>query len=235
VSQFIDTVSNISYPDSGLDILGNQISLYGWVWKTSTSATPNVMIRGNGTGNQFMFQWTNPGDNDMYFGFWTAGAFALILRTFALTDITAFHHLAISYNGVLCKLYVDGIERHSVAETRSIQAPAGGSFTVKSNSAGASSRFAHIGVHNVGLSAYEIQEAMRYGSTRRGLKGYWPLRTFGPRSPDLSGYGNYSIPTGGFSTLAVDPPVIDRRRTPLIVPAAAAAGGGARSQGIIIY
>jgi hypothetical protein len=215
-----------------LDITGKGLSIYGYVWKASTSAMVTLLQRVNGTGTQYWFAWTNPFESDFYFPIWTGGAGVTVFRQYQLNDTASWHHVAVSYDGTLpdpgtngkAMLYVDGVLRYSITENRDIGTPAGGSFTVKTTTASAAMRLAHLGIHDVGLTIDEITEAMNHGTTLRGRRGYWAMdHANGATEPDLSGNGIDGTVTG--TTDFADPPGV----TPL------PSGPGPRSQGVIIF
>jgi len=231
---FNGTTDFIDFGDV-LNISGTGLSICAWLWRKNVNDNIKVISRANGGVGQpyqWVLNWDNsPNNFAFYIG--TGGALVQIFSGGPLTDTTGWHHVGVTYDGALVKFYKDSVQALSVAETRSIDSIAGA--IVQHNkllAAFSACRNAHLSVYNVGLSQAEIFEAMMYGSTQRGLRGYWKMDSSGPIEMDRSNKGNHGIVTG--TSLFSDPLVISR---PSVQPVLKAIIPPVlrRSQGIIMF
>ena len=92
---------------------GNTFTLEAWVKRATVGVSQGLFAKGNGSYQVFF-------DATDRLVLRQAGNADIVRSTVALTDRTAFHHLAVTKSGPAVRLYVDGVDRTGAVADRTI-------------------------------------------------------------------------------------------------------------------
>ena len=158
--------------NNSLDIT-SAITIEAWVYATKNSGIQNVVSKSSSsTNNGYIFPRTDNGWTNTVIYFHIAGGWRTLSA--AYPGLNVWHHLAATYDGATIKLYIDGIQSASVAQTGSITT--NGNALVFGNQPGYSEYFGgsldHVRIWSVARTQAEIQANMSIDldpSTQTGL------------------------------------------------------------------
>jgi hypothetical protein len=103
---------------SSLDIT-SAITMEAWVYATKSTGIQNVISKSsNGTNNGYIFPRTDDGWANAVIYFHIAGGWRTLSA--AYPGLNTWHHLAATYDGANIRLFINGVESASVAQTGSL-------------------------------------------------------------------------------------------------------------------
>jgi hypothetical protein len=105
---------------------GSQITIDAWV-KPTSSGHPRPILQKRSSANVggYTFETTNsPFDpvNGLQFGIWIGGTLRLLQTPANVLTNSTWQHVAATYDGTVMKIYVNGVEQASLAQTGAIDA-----------------------------------------------------------------------------------------------------------------
>ena len=151
----------VTVNDSATLDLTTSMTLEAWVYPTTVSGNRTVLVKENAPGNSVYYLYANTSDdsaNTPLGGGVFAGQYQFVHGGSTLTA-NAWSHVAITYNGTTERLYVNGNQVASKAQTGSIGGSSG-ALRIGGNSMWGEyfkGRIDEIRIYNRALSATEIQ------------------------------------------------------------------------------
>ena len=213
------TNSTITLPGSAtgpLDITGNQITIESWVYQTDRTQANNSTIQ-----QQILDKYSPTSGYALYtlngvlrFSGTTTVTTRFILDAPSAIPLNAWTHVAVTYDGVTARMFVNGVQVSSIALTGTlVHSP--GIVAIGNHNVGTAYGFKgkidELTVYSRALDADEIQSIVNSGTTGKanplgnGLIGIedaaGPSNTFG-----LPGAGNVISGNRGGSGLAIHGP-----------------------------
>jgi hypothetical protein len=163
-------------PNSSLDIT-TAITLEAWVYATKNSGIQNVISKSSSSPNNgYIFPRTDNGWTNTIIYFHIAGGWRTLSAVYP--SLNAWHHLAATYDGATIRLYIDGIQAASQAQSGSITT--NGNAVVLGNQTGTSEFFGgtmdEVRIWNVARTQAQIQSSMNIQldpTTQTGLVSYY--------------------------------------------------------------
>jgi hypothetical protein len=108
------------------DLAPSSITISTWIKVTGSVATYNYIVsRAGSTYGSYHLRYTSSNKFNVHLGF-ASSAFKNDITSSSTYTLTDWHHVAFTYDQTNVKLYVDGVEEYSAAETRAIDYTAGG-------------------------------------------------------------------------------------------------------------
>jgi len=102
------------------DLAPSSITISAWIKVTGSVDTFNYIVsRAGSTYGSYHLRYTNANQFNMFLGF-AGNAFKADITSSSTYTLTDWHHVAFTYDQTNAKLYVDGVEEYSGAETRAI-------------------------------------------------------------------------------------------------------------------
>ncbi len=206
--------SNNDYLDAGnpsaLDLTGDEVTLSVWTRLESNGVERKVFAKWADAGSRFQYLLSVNISDQCLFAIYD-GSTNIATGTTALVAET-WHHVAGVYDGSNLRIYLNGTEEDSTANTGSMSSTtAPVRIGAGSGGSGTESPFdgeiGHCSIWDVGLSANEIKSLASGISplkVRRGnLLAYWPLNG---QSPELDVVAQQNMNVTGTS-IAEEPPI----------------------------
>lgn len=110
-----------SVPDNNTLDIANAITVEAWVYPTKNSGIQNVLSKSStGPNNSYIFPRTDDGWQNFVGYLSLNGGWQTI--SYAYPSLNTWHHLALTYDGSIIKLYLDGVLVNSRAATGTIDA-----------------------------------------------------------------------------------------------------------------
>jgi len=168
----------VSIPNNGSLNISAAITLEAWVYPTKNSGIQNVISKSSmSSNNGYIFPRTNDG--------WTTfcvylniGGWKVVTSSFP--SLNSWHHLAATYDGATIRIYLDGVEVNSMAQTGAISTNS--NALALGNQPGFSEFFGgyadEFRIWNVARTQSEIQSNMNKQldpTTQTGLVSYYKV------------------------------------------------------------
>ena len=152
--------------DSPAFNLTNAITIEAWIKRSAIGSTERIVSKRITTDAAKGYGWAIRNTNILYFTFW---GIADIDSTLAITDITDWHHIAVTYDRTNMVFYLDTTQE-IIAETRAMNASPNIKLMIgrRDNDGAAeefSGLFGEVRVYNRALTPQEIQH--NYLTTKR--------------------------------------------------------------------
>jgi len=102
------------------DLAPSSITISAWIKVTGSVDTYNYIVsRAGSTYGSYHLRYTSSNKFNVFLGF-ASSQFKQDITTSSTFTLTDWHHVAFTYDQTNAKLYVDGVEEYSGAETRAI-------------------------------------------------------------------------------------------------------------------
>ena len=113
----VDDVVNI--PDNNTLDITSAITLEAWVYATKNSGIQNVISKSSSSvNNGYIFPRTDNGWTNVVMYLHIGGGWRTLSAPYP--SLNAWHHLAATYDGVTMRLYIDGVQAATMAQTGTI-------------------------------------------------------------------------------------------------------------------
>ena len=173
----VDDIVSIA-DHASLDIT-TAITLEAWVYATKNTGIQNVICKSSNSPNTgYIFPRTDNGWTSTVVYLHIAGGWRTLSAPYP--GLNAWHHLAATYNGATIRLYINGVEAASLAQTGSITA--NNNPLILGNQTGISEYFGgsadEVRVWNVARTQAQIQADMNNifePSLQTGLVSYFTM------------------------------------------------------------
>lgn len=207
--------SNNDFLDAGnpsaLDLTGDEVTLSVWIRLESTSAEQKILAKWSDAAGQFQYLLSINSGGTCLFAIFDNGATNIAEGTTTLVTGTWFH-IAGVYDGTELRIYCDGVEEDSTANTgnmSSTSAPVrigagSGGFGTENPFDG---DIGHAAIWGIAITDSEIQ-SLAFGINpqqirRDNLIAYWPLNG---QSPEIDIVGGFGMTITG-TTVVEEPPI----------------------------
>jgi hypothetical protein len=111
------------------DLAPSSITISTWIKVTGSVNTYNYIVsRAGSTYGSYHLRYTSANKFNVHLGF-ASSQFKNDITSSSTYTLTDWHHVAFTYDQTNVKLYVDGVEEYSAAETRAIHYTAGSAGT----------------------------------------------------------------------------------------------------------
>ena len=111
------------------DLAPSSITISAWIKVSGSVDTFNYIVsRAGSTYGSYHLRYTNANKFNVHLGF-ASSQFKNDITSSSTYTLTDWHHVAFTYDQTNVKLYVDGVEEFSAAETRAIDYTAGSDGT----------------------------------------------------------------------------------------------------------
>jgi hypothetical protein len=108
------------------DLAPSNITISAWIKVSGSVDTFNYIVsRAGSTYGSYHLRYTSSNKFNVHLGF-ASNEFKNDITSSSTYTLTDWHHVAFTYDQTNVKLYVDGVEEYSAAETRAIDYTAGG-------------------------------------------------------------------------------------------------------------
>lgn len=162
------------------DLAPSNITVSLWFKASGTVGANNYLFAREGaTYGSYLFRYTNTNKFNVFLGF--AGAFKADITSSSTYTLTDWHHVAFTYDQTNVKLYVDGVQEYSAAETRAIDYTPSTSYGTDNTYIGkgpftdnAEGLIDEVALFNSALSASDITAIYNSG-TPDDLTSYSPV------------------------------------------------------------
>lgn len=116
---FDGTNDYITIPDNDTLDITSAITLEAWVYATKNSGIQNVISKSsNAVNNGYIFPRTDNGWTQVVAYLHIGGAWRTLAANYP--SLNAWHHLAVTYDGAMIRLYINGVQSATLAQTGNI-------------------------------------------------------------------------------------------------------------------